>query len=439
MFFGNSRLKRNIFSSISSQSLKIFVQIFYPPLMIFFWGIENFGIWIFLLSLPNIIQIFNFNLTDASVNQMAIYNAQKKYTKSNEIFQNTILFVIINILILSATLLIFFLLNKFNFSILENINPKEIKIILILLFASVYLKLFESIFSTCLQSIGKIHIGYNLEIAHDFFSKSFIIFAGIFYNSLVVAALIFFCLSFLNFFIKFLFFFKYKNKLKISFELISRKIILKLIKLSIGHMSDIVANLIKHSGTIFIIGIFLNPYIVGLISTVKTLFYFMPVSLFGKINFALSFEVSNLYGKKNLKLIKLVLSRYIKITCLLIIGFVFFSYFFGPYIYNYWLSNKYELKVIFLLLIVVDASLFIIRQVLITPFVAINKNIFLGLSDLIFTIIAICIFFICFYFEQNYIFAFKIFIITSLCSTLMSLFFLISFFKNSKKTLKKYL
>ena len=108
MFFGNSRLKRNIFSSISSQSLKIFVQIFYPPLMIFFWGIENFGIWIFLLSLPNIIQIFNFNLTDASVNQMAIYNAQKKYTKSNEIFQNTILFVIINILILSATLLIFF-------------------------------------------------------------------------------------------------------------------------------------------------------------------------------------------------------------------------------------------------------------------------------------------------------------------------------------------
>lgn len=112
MFLGNSRLKRNIFSSISSQSLKIFIQIFYPPLMIFFWGIENFGIWIFLISIPNIIQIFNFNLTDASVNQMAIYNAQKKHKKSNEIFQNTILFVFLNIIILSLTLLIFFFSKK---------------------------------------------------------------------------------------------------------------------------------------------------------------------------------------------------------------------------------------------------------------------------------------------------------------------------------------
>jgi len=433
MFLSNSRLKRNIFSSISSQSLKIFIQIFYPPLMIFFWGIENFGIWIFLISIPNIIQIFNFNLTDASVNQMAIYNAQKKHTKSNEIFQNTILFVFINIIILSLTLLIFFFLKKFSFSILENINSKEVKIILILLFASIYLKLFESIFSTCLQSIGKIYIGYNLEIAHDFFSKSFIIIAGIFYNSLVVAALIFFLLSSLKFFIKFLFFTKYKNKLKISFELISKKIIFKLIKLSIGHMSDIIANLIKHSGVIFIAGIFLNPYLVGLITTVKTIFYFMPVSLFGKINFALSYEISNLYGKKNHKLIKLILTRYIKITCLLIIGFILFSYFIGPYIYNYWIGNKYELKMIFLLLIVFDSSLFVIRQVLITPFVAINKNILLGLSDLFFTIIAIVIFFLSFYFEQNYIFAFKIFIITSLCSTFTSVFFLRLFFKNSNK------
>ena len=433
MFLSNSRLKRNIFSSISSQSLKIFIQIFYPPLMIFFWGIENFGIWIFLISIPNIIQIFNFNLTDASVNQMAIYNAQKKHTKSNEIFQNTILFVFINIIILSLTLLIFFFLKKFSFSILENINSKEVKIILILLFASIYLKLFESIFSTCLQSIGKIYIGYNLEIAHDFFSKSFIIIAGIFYNSLVVAALIFFLLSSLRFFIKFLFFTKYKNKLKISFELISKKIIFKLIKLSIGHMSDIIANLIKHSGTIFIAGIFLNPYLVGLITTVKTIFYFMPVSLFGKINFALSYEISNLYGKKNHKLIKLILTRYIKITCLLIIGFILFSYFIGPYIYNYWIGNKYELKMIFLLLIVFDSSLFVIRQVLITPLVAINKNILLGLSDLFFTIIAIVIFFLSFYFEQNYIFAFKIFIITSLCSTFTSVFFLRLFFKNSNK------
>ena len=44
------RIKKNIFSGISSEMTQILTQIFFTPLMIYFWGIENFGIWIFLLS-----------------------------------------------------------------------------------------------------------------------------------------------------------------------------------------------------------------------------------------------------------------------------------------------------------------------------------------------------------------------------------------------------
>ena len=180
MFFKTSRLKKNIFSVISITSFKILTQIFFPPLMIFFWGVDNFGIWVFLISIPSIIQIFNFNLTDASINQMSIYNAQKKYKESNKIFQNTIVFVLLNILFFSMMLIIFNLVKDFNFTILNQINVEDLKIILILLFSSVYLKLFESIFTTSLYSIGKINIGNNLEITTDFFAKFLIIFSGIF-------------------------------------------------------------------------------------------------------------------------------------------------------------------------------------------------------------------------------------------------------------------
>ena len=44
--------------------------------------------------------------------------------------------------------------------------------------------------------------------------------------------------------------------------------------------------------------------------------------------------------KNNLNLIKMILSRYIKITCLLIVGFILLSYFIGPYIYNYYLATN---------------------------------------------------------------------------------------------------
>ena len=432
MRFNITRVKKNIVSGISSQTIKILIQIFYPPLMILFWGLENFGVWIFLLSIPNIVLIFNFNFTDASVNEMAIYNAKKKYHKSNEIFQNTIVFLLLNIFIFSLVLLIFFLLNKLDFTILEKLSLKELKIILFFLLTSVYLRLFESLFATCLNSVGKIYIGYNLEIAKDFFSKFFIVLAGIFYDSLVIAALIFFLLNLLKFIFNFYFFMKYKNKISFSFKLISKKIIFKLIKLSIGHMSDLWANLIKHSGIIFIIGIFLNPYMVGYISTVKTLFYFMPTSFFGKINFAINFELSNLYGSKKMKLIKTILSRYIKITFLLILAYLAISFAAGPYIYHYWLNNEYELNIIFLLLIVIDSSFFVIRSTIVSPFAATNKNITLGISDLILTVFGIFLFFLSFHIGKNYIFAFSTVIIFSFTSLIFASFLVVSFFKNTK-------
>ena len=91
------RIKKNIFSGFSSEIMQVFTQIFFAPLMIFFWGIENFGIWVFLLAIPNILTIFNINFTDASVNEMTIFSANKNYKKTNEVFQNSIVIVFFNV------------------------------------------------------------------------------------------------------------------------------------------------------------------------------------------------------------------------------------------------------------------------------------------------------------------------------------------------------
>ena len=72
-------------------------QIAFAPLMIIFWGVEKFGIWLFLLSIPNILLVFNLNFNGASINEMTMFNSKKNYKKSNEIFQNSIIFTIINI------------------------------------------------------------------------------------------------------------------------------------------------------------------------------------------------------------------------------------------------------------------------------------------------------------------------------------------------------
>jgi O-antigen/teichoic acid export membrane protein len=248
-----------------------------------------------------------------------------------------------------------------------------------------------------------------------------------------VPALIYFIFSLLRFLFKFYFFIKLNNQLNLSFKYVSKKIIMRLIKLSIGHMSDIWANLIRHSGVIFIIGIFLNPYMVGYISTVKTLFYFFPASFFLKINSVSNYEFSNLFGKKKFNSIKKFFFKYIKIILILILSYFIISILIGPYVYKIWLNNEYQLKTLFLLIIIIDASMFILRQVMISPLTAINKNITLGISDFIFAIIGIMLFFLSFYFANNYIYAFTLVAICSTLSLISSIIYSLFFFKNIKK------
>ena len=62
-----TRLKKNIFSNIGSESLQVISQLAYPPLMILFWGIESFGIWIFFTSIPTMFYLLNINFNSLTL------------------------------------------------------------------------------------------------------------------------------------------------------------------------------------------------------------------------------------------------------------------------------------------------------------------------------------------------------------------------------------
>ena len=157
-----NRLKKNIFSGFTTETFQIISQIFFAPLMIFFWGVNNFGIWVFLLSIPNIFLIFNINFTDASIHELTKFNIQKKFRKAEEIFQNSLILILLNIFIFTSLILLFYYFNKIDFTILKDFTKNEIFLILILLIISIYFNLIGSIFTTVLNSQGKIYYGYNI-------------------------------------------------------------------------------------------------------------------------------------------------------------------------------------------------------------------------------------------------------------------------------------
>ena len=55
----------------------------------------------------------------------------------------------------------------------------------------------------------------------------------------------------------------------------------KLLKLSTSFDLEAMSGILKNSYQIIILGLFFSPQIIGLVSTLKTLFYFFPLRLMG--------------------------------------------------------------------------------------------------------------------------------------------------------------
>ena len=76
--------------------------------MIGAYGLENFGIWIFLTAIPTTLTILNFNINDAARVEMSINYNQNNENKTNEIFNNAVILTFIFVIfIILITALIF--------------------------------------------------------------------------------------------------------------------------------------------------------------------------------------------------------------------------------------------------------------------------------------------------------------------------------------------
>ena len=94
-----TRLKKNIFSNISAESLQVISQIACPPLMILFWGVESFGIWIFFTSIPAMFYLFNINFNQAVIQEMIKFHSKGNKIKVEETFQNGLALAILSTLV----------------------------------------------------------------------------------------------------------------------------------------------------------------------------------------------------------------------------------------------------------------------------------------------------------------------------------------------------
>ena len=212
----NNRIFKNVKSYIYTFFSKIFSQILYIPLMFYFWGVEATGVWIFLTSILNSVNIFNINASEYSFQELILTN--KKNIEN--IYSNSLIITFINSLIIS---LIFFLLFYFFFSnldILNSINIKNLFEILISLTIIFFLQNLINFLYIHFYVRGELNFNnYNRELI-DLTYKLIIPFSGYMYSDLRILSFFYLILISSNF-IYLLFVIKRKSNIHFQIRLIN--------------------------------------------------------------------------------------------------------------------------------------------------------------------------------------------------------------------------
>ncbi len=420
----STRIYKNFTSQIVSNSSQTILQIIFPPLMIMVYGLENFGIWIFLTAIPSLLSILNFDLNAGARTEMSIYFNKNNKKKVNEIFNNSIIITIIFVLFL--VFIGFFIISSydFNLNILKNINSDELKIILFCIFSSFYLHIFNAIFRTGITYWGKFYISTYIEIYFDLFAKILILISGFILSNLLFAFVILFCSSVVKSIFYYYFFLQINKSLTIfSFDLISKKQILRLLKVSTPYYFESICNILKHSSQIIILGIFFNAQTVGLVSTTKTLFYFFPTRIWDIILKTIFYEFTKLYADKNFNKLKNIYVNFLKLGSLFIIIFIFTSLSIGEHVYNLWLNNSYNFDLSLLILIVLDLVFFISATSVSFVNKSINKFFQITFFQTVINLIIIIISYLLFINQQSYYFLFLFNLIGSILIFIYSVYF----------------
>ena len=415
-----ARVIKNFTSHISLNAVVLVTQLVFPPLMISIHGFENFGVWIFLTTIPSMLLILNFDINGAANVEMSLYFNKKNEKKVSEIFTNSIFIglIIILLLIVGTSLLLFFY--DFDLKILKGLDNIELKSILFCIFISFYINLITNIFKIGLYFRGKMYLGTYIETFFIFFSRFLVIILSLIFGNLLFAAGALLISNIIRSVLIYYYFLTSNRNIQLfSIKLLSKKKMTNLLKLSVPYYLETVNNLFKHSFQIIILGIFFNAQIVGIVSTFKTLFYFLPFRFSGMLTSVLSYEFTKYYAEKKYLLLDKLHKKIIKIACLGIVIFIITSAIAGEFIYNMWIKGTYTFDYILLLLIIFDISFFIVSAQVAIVNKSINKYFNITSFNIFINICIILISFLFFLNEQNY----HLLFVMNLIGSVLILFF----------------
>jgi len=156
-----------IFKAIGASSLQqisnIFIQLLTVPILLSFWGMENFGAWIVLSAVPSYLSLSDFGFGTASSNRMAMHLARAEHMQASTSFFASLSVTITSAIIICAgASALVWLISPEMYLKVGNIDTNATRWIILLLITSTIFNMVRTTFYSILFSDGRFSIGITL-------------------------------------------------------------------------------------------------------------------------------------------------------------------------------------------------------------------------------------------------------------------------------------
>ena len=178
----------------------------------------------------------------------------------------------------------------------------------------------------------------------------------------MLIASILYCANNLIKIITYFYFFKKKNNnvIFLNLSLFSKNEIFRLLKLSFPHYLETIIFIVRNSFQIILLGVFFNAYIVGMISALKTLFFFLPIRAWGTLSKVLIYEFTKSLSLKNTHLLLKILEKVLIIFLIFVSSYFIITAILGNWLFNFWLNNSYNYDYYLVLFICLDVCFMVL-------------------------------------------------------------------------------
>jgi O-antigen/teichoic acid export membrane protein len=152
---------KNARASLFEKGSKTLLRLIQIPLLIYFLGVEDFGRWTVLYTIPSWLTLANFGFGTVASNQITMFVAEKSIGKAKIIYASTFfLLLIIFIVGMILTIAIVPIVNWNSLLKVENINYRATEFTLAVIFMSitVFLSFFYGLFSSAFRAKRKMHL-----------------------------------------------------------------------------------------------------------------------------------------------------------------------------------------------------------------------------------------------------------------------------------------